>query len=225
VNKRILVIAPHLDDEVLGVGGTISRFVSQGAKVYVAVVTKGFPPYFSDEEMNVIRTEARAAHEILGVTKTLFLDFPAASLDAIRQADINNEITRIINSIQPNVMFIPFIGDIHRDHKIAFISSLVGARPNRESIPEHILCYETLSETNWNAPYITPNFVPNVYVDIGKEHLNTKLSALSCYKSQIRPFPNERSLKAIEALATLRGATIGCSAAEGFVLVRSVFKL
>ena len=98
---------------------------------------------------------------------------------------------------------------------------MVAARPHQAAYPGTILAYETLSETNWNAPYLSPAFVPNVFVDI-TDTLETKLEAMRMYKSQLRAFPHERSVEALRALATLRGATVHRPAAEAFVLVRHV---
>ena len=100
---------------------------------------------------------------------------------------------------------------------------LLIARPTDGGYPPQVLAYETLSETNWNAPYLTPNFVPNVFIDI-TDSLELKLAAMQAFRSQIREFPHERSREALKALATLRGATVHCRAAEAFVLVRQVVR-
>lgn len=221
MNKKILAIAPHPDDEVLGIGGTMARFASEGAEVYVAILTKGHPPDFDEEIVQNGRTEALAAHQILGVKETIFLSFPAARLDSVPHREVNGKLIELLQKVQPDILFIPFNGDIHLDHQMIFLSSLVAARPNSSYAPKVIYAYETLSETNWNAPYLTPNFVPNVFVDIAA-YLETKMKAMQMYASQIKPFPHERSEESLRALATLRGSTVGCFAAEAFVLVRQV---
>ncbi|MDK9701478.1 MAG: PIG-L family deacetylase, partial [bacterium] len=119
------------------------------------------------------------------------------------------------------LLFTPFIGDIHFDHRLFFESALVACRPNGAKIPRKILAYETLSETNWNAPGLSPAFAPNVYYDIS-EYLGKKIEALEIFASQMQAFPNERSIEAVKALATLRGATVNCRAAEAFVLIREI---
>lgn len=221
MNNRVLIIAPHPDDEVLGVGGTIARFADEGHEVYVVIMTKGYPPDFSEETNQTDRQEALAAHQVLGVKETMFLSLPAARLDTVPHRDVNAQLFELIQKIQPNTLFIPFVGDIHIDHQLVFLSSLVAARPNNPDAPKAIYAYETLSETNWNAPYLTANFVPNVFVDISP-YLETKLEAMGMYASQIKPFPNERSEESLRALATLRGSTVGRFAAEAFYLVRQV---
>ena len=115
----------------------------------------------------------------------------------------------------------PHPGDIHRDHQEVFAAALVAARPNGPRHPARILAYETLSETNWNAPYLSPAFQPQVFVDVTTT-LEAKIEAMGRYASQLRPFPNERSLEAIRALAALRGAAVHRHAAEAFVEIRAV---
>lgn len=217
MKDKILVIAPHTDDEVLGVGGTIARLAAEGAEVNVAIITQGY----STQEIESDRREALLAHKLLGVKQTIFLPLPAANLDSIPHRDINRHLNEVIQNIQPEILYIPFSGDLHLDHQRVFLSALVAARPNRAGAPRAIYAYETLSETNWNAPYLAPNFIPNVFVDISA-YLEMKIQAMQLYASQIKPFPNERSEESLRALATLRGSTVGCFAAEAFVLVREI---
>jgi N-acetylglucosamine malate deacetylase 1 len=221
VSDRVLVVAPHHDDEVLGVGGTMARAADEGAEVSVLVVTRGEPPAFPLEMVERVRREAEAAHAMLGVTRTIFLDLPAAALDTVAHSEINSRFDRAFEELRPDTMYLPFIGDIHSDHRIVFNSSLVAARPSKPWMPRRILAYETLSETNWNAPYVTPGFVPDTFVDI-TGYLERKIEAMALYASQTKPYPHERSLEAIRALATLRGSTVGRGAAEAFVQVRSL---
>lgn len=218
---RVLVIAPHPDDEVLGCGGTMARLTSLGTRVEVAIVTEGKPPRYDCAAVERVRTEAAAAHVLLGIAATHYLDFPAAELDGVPHAELNLRIGALIDETMPDTLFVPFVGDIHLDHQLVFHSAMVAARPRRATYPRTILAYETLSETNWSAPYLEPAFVPSVYVDITST-LDRKLAAFAAYESQCCVFPNERSPEAIRALATLRGATVHRPAAEAFVLIREV---
>ncbi len=218
---RVLVIAPHPDDEVLGCGGTIAKLVKEKNEVYVAIVTKASPPLFTEEYIAQGRREAMLAHGYLGVKDTFFCDLPAAQLDVTEHKKVNQALCDVINKVNPELLFIPFIGDMHLDHQAIFTSALVASRPNTNNFPKKILAYETLSETNWNAAYLTPGFTPNVFINIS-EYLPAKLKAFSAYQSQVKPFPHERSVEALEALAKLRGATVFCEAAEAFVLIREV---
>ena len=219
--QRALVIAPHPDDEILGCGGTIARLVALGREVHVAVVTSGTAPRFNAEHVTTVEDEARRAHAFLGVTETHFLGFPAAELDRVAHADVNAAMLKLVGELGPDTMFLPFIGDIHLDHQLIFTSAMVAARPRGEHYPARLYAYETLSETNWYAAGITPGFLPNVFVDISG-HLDRKIEAFQHFQSQVAPFPNERSVEGLRALATMRGATVHRHAAEAFMLLREV---
>lgn len=218
--RSALVIAPHPDDEILGAGGTIARLAADGCQVTVAIVTKGRPPMYDAAYVEKGRDEAREAHRLLGVSKTCFLDFPAAQLDTVPHHELNRGLTDLVVEARPEIVFIPFEGDIHLDHQRVALSSLVALRPGAGSSVRKILAYETLSETNWNSPS-SPKFTPNVFIDVSNQ-LEKKLGAMQKYASQLRAAPDERSLKTIEALSTLRGATVHRAAAEAFVLVREI---
>lgn len=219
--RRALVIAPHPDDEILGCGGTIARLCAAGVEVHVAIVTRGKPPRFDAAHVRRVEEEARAAHDFLGVARSHFLDFPAAGLDQVSHAEINGGIGRLVQEIDPDTLFLPFIGDVHVDHQLIFTSGMVAARPRASHYPRRVYAYETLSETNWYAPGVTPAFQPNMFVDISG-FLPQKLEAFGLYRSQVQAFPNERSVEALRALAMLRGATVHREAAEAFVLLREL---
>jgi LmbE family N-acetylglucosaminyl deacetylase len=218
---RTLVVAPHPDDEILGCGGVMARLADAGAETYVAVVTEGRPPAYSSEFVARVQQEALEAHALLGIRETFWLGLPAAELSEIPHASLNAALGKLVGELQPRTLFLPFVGDIHRDHQLIFTSSLVAARPHQAIYPQLVLAYETMSETNWNAPYLTPAFTPNVFVEIS-DQLERKLDAMRCFSSQIRQPPHERSIEALRALAVLRGATVMRRAAEAFVLIRHV---
>lgn len=215
----VLVVAPHPDDEVLGAGGTIARLSAVGRDVHVAIVTRGMPPAYSDASTEIVRAEARRAHSHLGVAESHWLDFPAAQLSELPHAELNAGIGAIVRKIKPSLLLVPHVGDIHLDHQHIFLSSLVAARPHSDDFPGTILAYETLSETNWNAPYLSPAFLPNVFIDISGS-LQRKLDAFAMFESQVKAPPHERSIESLKALATLRGATVHKPACEAFVLIR-----
>ena len=218
---NILVFAPHPDDEILGVGGTIAKKVRQGHQVYVCVVTKGYEPLFSAESVEKVRTECVAADSFLGVAETIFLDFPTVRLEEVERYKLNNSITELIQNITPQEVYIPHRGDMQLDHKIIVDASMVALRPKYNHTVSSIYAYETLSETGWDIPNVSNEFIPTVYEDIG-DTIEMKLKAMKFYKSQLAPFPAARSIEAIEALARYRGAMVNKAAAEAFSLIREV---
>ncbi len=218
---NILVIAPHPDDEVLGCGGTIAKYASQGADVYVAIVTKGCVPLFSDELVERGREECCKADSYLGVKETIFMDFPAVMLEEVPRHELNEAFIKLIQDIKPEIVYLPHRGDMQLDHKMTVDAAMVALRPKYKHVVKQIYAYETLSETGWDVPNVINEFIPNVYNDISG-FLDKKLEALSVYKSQIADFPNARSLKAVEALAIYRGTTVGVEAVEAFSLIREI---
>ena len=198
--KRVLVIAPHPDDEVLGCGGTIVKHVQAKGEICLCIVTKTYSPEWSEKEIKERREEVLKVNEILGLNKTYFLDFPTVKLDTIPQKELNDSISEVINEVKPEVLYIPHKGDINKDHRLVFNATLVAARPRSGSPIKKILAYETLSETEWGAPSVENSFIPIVYVDIS-ETLEIKLKAMAEYKSELKQFPHPRSLNAISVPA------------------------
>jgi LmbE family N-acetylglucosaminyl deacetylase len=200
----------------------MARLAHQEHDVRVAIITHGDPTMFDPATIAQVRREAVEANHALGVREVIFVEgFPAARLDTIPHARLNEAMNRLLADTQPDLLFIPFNGDLHLDHRLIFDSVLVAARPIGNRPIQAIYAYETLSETNWNAPLLTPGFLPNTYFDIAS-FLDKKLAAMKLYQTQVKPFPHERSLEALEALARLRGATVGFRAAEAFMLIRAV---
>lgn len=218
---KVLVIAAHADDEVLGCGGTIARHVAQGHRVTVGVVTSGSASVFDEATLKTIRAEAIEAGRRLGVAHTEFLEFEAPLLDVTPRHKIADAIARLLSREQPDEVFVPHGGDIHHDHQAVFWSALVACRPVSSGAPARILAYETLSETEWAPSAGGHAFVPNVFEDIGAT-LDAKCEAMRAYASQLRAAPHPRSIEAIRALARVRGSTVNLAAAEAFVLLREV---
>ena len=219
----ILVIAPHADDEVLGMGGTIARFARAGTRVVVAVMTgHGEEPHpiWPRTVWDSIRDECKEATDILGVSELVFDELPAACLDYTPGWKINKAVERLIERVAPQEIYVPFSYDLHKDHGAIAYAVTVAVRPYlaRASNVKRVLAYETLSETHLAPPYLAPAFQPNVFVDI-TDTLDLKLAAMRAYRSQLQEDNLPRSIAALKALATLRGTHIGCNAAEGFVLL------
>ncbi len=219
---KVLVIAPHPDDEVLGCGGTIVKHVSGGDEVYLCIVTKAYPPEWPEGEIKERKEEVLRVNQIFGIKKTYFLDLPTVKLDTIPQKDLTERIAQVIDEVQPEVVYIPHRGDVNTDHRMVFDATMVAIRPRPGSVIKKVLSYETLSETEWAAPFAENAFIPNFYVDISKM-LETKLKAMSAYKTELKQYPHPRSLEAIYALAKLRGTSIGVEAAEAFMLIRKIW--
>lgn len=217
---RVLVIAPHPDDEIIGVGGTIAKRAKAGDEVYVCVVTKGQEPMFKEEFIEQGRKGCQEADVNLGVKETTFLDFPAVMLETIPRYEFNGKIAKVVQKIRPDEVYVPHRGDMQLDYQIVADASMAVLRPRKKNVIRRIYAYETLSETGWNIPNIVNEFIPTVYEDISSTF--KKVAAMSIFKLQLEIFPNARSIDAIEALARYRGATVSVNAAEAFSLIREI---
>lgn len=217
--KRMLVIAPHPDDEILGVGATMARFARAGGEVTVLTVAAHMPPLYTPEAHQRTIDEAHKAHALVGVKESVFLNNPAVLLERMPTPDFNRQIEDVIKRLEPEICLIPFY-DRHIDHRRIFDAANVAARPVGAGRKVKVLAaYETLSETHWNAPYVEPAFIPNWCVD-ATEVIDLKIEALRCYESQVQPFPMSRSLEAVRALALFRGSQVGMGYAEAFCVLR-----
>ncbi len=210
---NILVVAPHPDDEVLGMGGTI-RKLSQKNNVSLLVMTEGASAQYKDAKMITVRREScKKSSKILGISNIEFLDFEDMKLDSIPQIEINKQIEKLIKKIKPKIVYTAPKNDLNKDHEITFNSTLVATRPN-SSIVKSVYCYEL-------PGYVKLPFLPNHFEDITKQFTN-KIRAFKMYKSEVMKFPHPRSIKAVENLAIYRGVQSGVSKAEAFELIKNI---
>lgn len=220
-NKRVLVVAPHPDDEILGCGGTMAMHARAQADVYLCIVTETYSPDWSETEKPQRHTEVCNSCEVLGIKEAFFLGLPTVKLDTISQKELNDKLAAVVDNIQPDIIYIPYGKDPNKDHRLIFDAMMVVGRPCEQWTVEQLLCYETLSETEWAPPANT--FMPNIYVDI-TETMRLKLKAMEEYKLELKKPPHPRSLEGIKALAKVRGATIGVEYAEAFMMIRGIWK-
>jgi len=223
IDMTILVFAPHADDEVLGVGGTIARHAADGENIILAVLTgsgDGDHPIWPKSLWEVIRHECIESSKILGIEEVIFENLPAACLDSTASWQINKAIECILQKVQPCTVYVPFFHDLHKDHAAIAYGVHVATRSYLKSASsiQKILAYETLSETHVAPPYPGFAFQPNVFVNIDAT-IDLKIRAMKAYESQLQPDGLPRSLSTIQALATFRGANIATSAAEAFMLI------
>lgn len=219
---NVLVIAPHRDDEVLGVGGTILKRKAAGDSITVCIVTAREGEELPPETLTTrIRRELRAAHSLMGVDRYIGFPFAPNILETYSRKELNKAFLDAIVAAQPEEVFLPFWGDMQKDHQLVTEAAMVALRAKYEHPVKRIYAYETLSETGIGYPTAEKAFIPNVYVDIS-DFLEKKLDAMRCYESQVGAFPDLRSTEAIESLARFRGATVNAAAAEAFMLIREI---
>ncbi len=217
----ILVVSPHPDDEVLGVGGTLLRRKAEGESIAWLIMTSiSTETGWSSKVVLQRKDEIAQITEHFGFDCVFELDYPTTQLDQIPMNELVSAVSSVIKEYSPDEVFIPHPSDIHSDHRVTFDVVASCTKWFRSPSVKRILAYETLSETEFG---LEPNkrFQPNVYVNI-EGFLERKLQAMSIYSTEIQKFPFPRSNEAISALAVLRGSNSGCREAEAFELLREL---
>jgi len=221
IEKKILVVAPHPDDELLGCGGTLLRRGAESGTVAWLLMTG-----ITEEAGWTAERIQQRADEIDRVRKGLkiashhhyALGFPAAELDRIPMSILVGKVSEVFAEFQPNEVLLPYPGDVHSDHRITFEAASACTKWFRYPSVKRVLAYETPSETNFGIDPRDSGFKPNVFVDIG-EQLEQKLELMRIYESEIGEFPFPRSEEVLRALAEFRGSEAGYEAAEAFMLL------
>ncbi len=224
--NRVLIIAPHADDEALGCGGLMARLADQGSAMRVLfMAVDGFHHYGLDGRT----TYQQRLDEIADVAKILQFDWDVLygdqdlieKLDTIPKRDIVDRFEREINEFEPDAVVIPSGDDYDQDHAVTFDTALAALRPiapvfGKWLVPT-VLVYESPKVMWWRSDIPRPE----IFVDI-TDHLDRKQQALAAYRTQARPSPHVRSPEAVAALACLRGKEIGTEHAEAYKVLRAV---
>ncbi|MES1042189.1 MULTISPECIES: PIG-L deacetylase family protein [Peribacillus] len=218
MSMNVLVIAAHPDDEILGSGGTIKKLINHGYKVITVIAAKG-----RKEEEQHIQPLMQQANKHLGVDEVLFLEFPNLLLETIPLHKIAKAIEALLDKYEPSLIFTHHYGDTNKDHQILFQAVITAARPLPGKPPIEILCFETVSSSEWSQHTNDKEFKPNYFVDI-TDTIDDKLQSLHHYDIEMRPFPHPRSYDGVEYLARVRGMTVGVEFAEAFEIIRRVWK-
>lgn len=223
--NKILVIASHPDDEILGCGGTISRMINEGAEAYTLILGEGITSRDKErdrskreEPMAALQQAVQNANRIIGIKAVFTREFPDNRFDSVPILDIVKTIEEIKNQIKPDVIFTQYENDLNIDHQITYRATLTATRPTNDETVKEIFAFETLSSTEWKYPL---SFLPDLYVDISAT-LNLKHKAIAEYTSEIRDFPHPRSLEAIKLNAQYWGMRVGLTYAEAFKTIRVI---
>jgi LmbE family N-acetylglucosaminyl deacetylase len=223
MNKKVLVIAAHADDDVLGCGATVAKHIANGASVKVVFLADGVTSRASETPESLTSREraAQIALSILGVKEHYFCNLPDNSMDSLPLLEVIRTLQVAIGDFCPDVVYTHSPTDLNVDHRIAFAATLTVFRPQPGSPSPTILSFEIPSSTEWNPPSTGNVFSPNWFENV-EGYFDVKLEALEAYGEEMRIFPHSRSIQAIEALATWRGSSIGVTKAEAFMLARRI---
>lgn len=216
--SNVLCIAPHPDDETLGCGGTLLRHKEKNDKIYWLIVTgineeNGWSSTIVNRRKNEIDLVAKsyAFYEVFN------LGIPTTKVDVVPLTDIIEKFSKILNSISPEIIYFPFINDVHTDHQIISKATQSVIKWFRNPFIKKALMYETISETDFNFTD-SNTFKPNVFINIS-DYIDEKIEIMKIYQSELGNYPFPRSEKNIKSLASIRGAQSGFEAAESFQLV------
>jgi len=218
MNKRILVIAAHPDDELLGCGGTVALHVKAGDTVTAVIVCEGESLRYGPAGVGQAEHTRRAA-AALGVADVRSLGFADQRLDTLALTDIIVPLERIVRDVRPQIVYCQHGGDANLDHAIVFKAQLVATRPTEASIIS-VYAFDTASSTEWGYPRA---FLPDTWVDITAT-LEQKLAAMACYESEVRDYPHPRSIEALRHRAHAWGNQACMPAAEVFMTVRRTLR-
>ena len=228
MSEKVLVIAAHPDDEVLGCGGTICKHTDNGDCVNVIIVSEGITSRESKRDkvlsgklIDDLHNSSKNVATILGVENVYFLGLPDNRLDSIDRIELTKIFEDYISRIDPSIIYTHHCGDVNIDHRRIHESVITACRPTPNNHVKKILSFEILSSTEWQGPNSMPHFIPNWYIEINNQ-LDRKLKALNEYSSEMRNWPHSRSIEASKYLAKLRGSQVGLNAAEAFMLLRKI---
>jgi LmbE family N-acetylglucosaminyl deacetylase len=229
--KKILVIAAHPDDEILGCGGTMAAHAQAGDEVHVVIMAEGATSRGAERDTEAdrhalahLRKVAHEANGLLGATSVTLHGLPDNRMDSLDRLDVIKLVESEVQRVQPDTVYTHHAGDLNIDHRIVHESVLTACRPQPGHCVKTLLFFEIASSTEWMPGSSAPMFAPNWFADISHT-LTLKLNALECYRSEMRPWPHARSIAALESLARWRGASVGMEAAEAFMLGRKLANL
>lgn len=219
---KVLVVAPHPDDETLGVGGTLLRHISNGDEVFWCVLTLSFRNSSLEYRMareSMVKDVVRA----YAFADAFVLDYYSGELDMVPQQQIIDTLASVMNRVEPNVVYCVGPSDVNTDHDIVYRCMMSATKPSYATSIRDILLYEVPSSTNWAFPGKAAKFQPNVYVDI-EATIDRKIRILDLFGSELKDYPHPRSKEAVKALAMYRGSSVNVKYAEAFCLVRRIEK-
>jgi len=223
--KKILIVAAHPDDEVLGCFGTVARLIKEGYEAYTLILGEGKTSRDEQrivenkkDEVVVLNTEMQKANDIIGIKKVFVESFPDNRFDSVDLLDIIKVISQVKNEVCPDIIFTHYEHDLNIDHQITYKAVITATRPMKFECVKEIYSFEILSSTEWNYPL---SFSPDTFFDIS-DTLDKKVKAMKQYESELCEYPHPRSLEGIELNAKYQGMRVGKKYIEVFKSVRVI---
>ena len=216
--SKILVIAPHPDDETLGCGGALFRHKANGDEIYWLIVTGiSEDTSWSNDVVTKRDNEIDAVAKKYGFSDVFNFRLPTTKLDTLPLSDLIEKITEVYKKTAPDIIYMPYAYDVHTDHQVIAKALQSTFKWFRYPHIQKVFMYETPSETEFNFTR-KKTFNPNVFINIS-DYLDDKIETMKIYAGEMGDFPFPRSEKTLRSLVALRGSQSGFEAAEAFELV------
>tara|TARA_B110000444_G_C18702892_1_gene529842 strand:- start:252 stop:941 length:690 start_codon:yes stop_codon:yes gene_type:complete len=225
INKRVLIIVAHTDDESFGCGGFIKKLSLNKNNVKAISFTNGIGAR-SNQKLRSIQERKNSsinAAKILGFKWLAQYDYPDNELDKISLLEITKIIENHKKKFKPQIVLTHNFSDLNIDHRKIAEATLTAFRPEPKEKLEQLITFEVPSSTDFRLLRNKKNFMPNYFVDIEKS-ITTKIKAINCYKKELKPYPHSRSILGIKNLNKLRGNQSGLKYSEAFEIIRKIDK-
>lgn len=223
---RVLVVAAHPDDEVLGCGGTIARHVSQGDEVHLLFMADGVGARdlaeTHDQAAGNRLTACETVADMLDIASVSHAGFADNAMDGVPLLDVVREVEAVVDRVQPSIVYTHHADDLNIDHRLTHQSVMTACRPQPGVPVRRLYTFEVLSSTGWQSPSPHAAFVPSRFVDV-TAFRELKQKALGVYQEEMREFPHARSYQAVDDLLRYRGASVGVGYAEAFMVMRDLW--
>lgn len=217
MNKKILIVIAHPDDEILWVWWTIQKYILDGFIVDIFLLSSLWNARWKNEDNRLI--DFKNVCDKLWINEIFYENYPDTSFDTIKFLDIVKSIENILDKSKPNIIFTHYYNDLNIDHCITSKALITAARPiEKNNFIKKIFLFEVPSSTELS---IWEKFIPNYYVDI-TNYIEKKLELFTIYGSENREYPHPRSLIWLKTNAIYRWIESWLNYAEGFILYRAI---
>jgi len=225
MKKKILIVAAHPDDEVLGCFGTVARLIKEGYEAYTLILGEGKTSRDEEralenrqDDIKLLNSEIVKSNNIIGIKKVFVESFADNRFDSVDLLDIIKVISKVKEEVKPDIIFTHYEHDLNVDHQITYKAVITATRPMEDECVQEIYSFEILSSTEWNYPL---SFSPDIFFDIS-DTIDLKVEAMKIYDSELCQYPHPRSLEGIELNAKYQGMRVGKKAVEAFRSVRVI---
>jgi len=226
MKKKILIIAAHPDDEVLGCFGTVARLIKEGHDAYTLILGEGKTSRDEErvaetrkDDIAELNTEIEKANSLIGIKKVFVESFPDNRFDSVDLLDIIKVISKVKEEVNPDIIFTHYEHDLNIDHQVTYQAVITATRPMADECVKEIYSFEILSSTEWKYPL---SFSPDTYFDISKT-IDLKVKSMKVYDSELCEFPHPRSLEGIRLNAQYQGMRVGIKNVEAFKTIRKLY--